>query len=429
MTSLRSPALRLAAVALSVGALSVGALSACVAPEPTPPELMCPDARTRVDLSAPLACDAATAIDPDAAVDLDSFRAIASAAVCDLSLRCEGNLGWLLAQSFCHPGFARYQGGPAEGLSYDAQGARACLTGLRDVASCRVALDVAFFCLEVSQGRSAGACARNDDCSYGEHCDAASGRCAPNAAGDTCPADGCGLGFGCFHGTCQRTTDCACELDADCESPDRCVEGVCRRNVEGEACTSGSCADGLRCGAAGVCVTAAQEGQPCRESSECARGRCSEDDVCVTAHHLGCGCASDAECPIDVSRCVAGACVARPMLGEACDPDGAPCFGSACYDGACGPIRDGDTCFRTSECVEGLTCSNDFSGPGRCGAPRAEGERCGPDLAGACGPGLDCTTGAAPVCAPPAEIGESCADRDCVSGAMCQDNRCVARTP
>ncbi|MGE0789160.1 MAG: hypothetical protein AB7S26_26035 [Sandaracinaceae bacterium] len=418
MTSRMAGWLGASAIALLTGALA----AACESSPPDPEPRTCPTSPPRVDLAGALACDAPSAIDLDAVVDLTSFRATASKAVCDWSLHCTADLGWALAQSFCHPGFAAQDGEAAASVPFDDVAARACLVALRDASSCQAALEIAFYCLEVSRGTTRVPCSDDTFCNDGERCEA--GVCTVVTEGAPCPRNGCGLGLVCWRGSCQRSTECACEADVDCGNSEQCFFGICRRGVEGESCIGTSCADGLIC-QTGRCVLAAQPGEACQVTQDCALGACVEG-VCLATHHLGCGCTSDLECPLDVSRCVDGTCVARPMLGDSCDPAGAPCFGSGCYDGTCDPIRDGDACSRSSECATGLSCSATYFRPGLCGAPRAEGARCGPTLAGACASGLACTVNG---CAAPAMVGESCADRPCVAGADCESDVCVGPSP
>jgi len=243
--------------------------------------------------------------------------------------------------------------------------------------------------------------------------------------GDAC-TDTCGPGLTCVEGRCRQMEGCGCEAHEECGPHARCLSGVCRRATEGEACGTDTCAEGLFCDESATpptCVAGASPGEPCDRGS-CAVGQC-DGGICRVQHHLGCGCEVDADCPWDVARCHEGVCVSRPMLGDACDPDGPPCFGAGCYDGICDRFRDGDgPCVGLDECADGLTCSAEPFEPGLCGPPRDELEPCGPELAGRCADGLHCSTSESSVCVPPSPVGFTCVDRPCVDGARCAGEVC-----
>lgn len=384
--------------------------------------LACPSTPPVEERSGAPACAPPTPVDPTAATDQARFRANASAAVCDWSLRC-GGLVAALSQSFCHPEFAAYRGGD---VPHDALAAERCLTALAAATSCPHALDIAFTCLAVSDGATGGACTESRDCgALWEVCDESEGRCRWLGEGEPCLGE-CGPGLSCIRGECRPSAGCECEHDLDCGFRMGCFEGACRRGLEGEACDPETCAEGLYCDETSRCARAAREGEACGDVP-CARGFCAGEDGCISKRHLGCACADDRECAFDVARCVEGVCVARPMRGSSCDVDGAPCFGSGCYDGQCEPFRDGDgPCGSTQDCATGLSCSGAGFVTGLCGSPRDEGEPCGTTLPGACRFGLTCTGSDTPVCTAPAEVGESCVDRPCVRGASCDGEICVA---
>ena len=222
-------------------------------------------------------------------------------------------------------------------------------------------------------------------------------------------------------------TGCTCAEDADCAAGLRCAEGACRPTVEGDRCDHYPCAAPLVCGPSGTCIRGPMPGDSCATDA-CSVGRCNADQVCVAAHHPGCDCASDDDCPYDVSRCVAGVCTLRPMLGEACDASGAPCFGSICDGGSCRLIGQGEgPCAYDSDCQSGLTCSATLTARGLCGTPRTAGEPCGPNLAGGCASALFCNQDSGS-CRPRGRVGESCANRPCVEGASCSldTHLCIA---
>lgn len=427
------PAMRRAGLVASVAC----AVGCCPTLTPLPPAPACVDGTPVADAGVPRACDAPTEVDPAAVTTRAELEAAASILVCDLSLRCPG--AWLLAQSFCHPGFAALhsrRAGVAPDAPYDAEAGRACLEALLAAPSCDHALADAFTCLELIDGRFGRTCETDAFCGGAERCDA--GRCVWRRAGDACavgcvPGGHCGLcgpGLFCDAGVCAPVAR-DCTRDDDCDPWLVCADGRCAGAGEGEACTSKVCGNGLVCPASGVCTSEVGPGETCCGFvGFCDVGVCLSG-ACAPVGHIGCPCSDDRECPWDVSQCIDGTCVARPMPGEPCATDGAQCFGSICADGACRGIHAGEgPCGHDLDCDPGLSCVQVPTG--HCARLLAENEACVPDALDAmCGSGLFCASaGSGSRCEPRAAIGEPCsATLPCVETVSCDPStlRCVAR--
>lgn len=331
------------------------ALAACHGPAP----LGTIDAACALDAgTAPLACDRPTPIDPAAVVDLASFRVIASAAVCDWSLRCE----WLLGpESFCHPSFAAREARLAGATPpFDLGLARTCVAQLAATSACNDAFAVALDCLAINDGSRTNLQASGDACS--------------NTCGGLSPFCACSFGLMCVAGHCAplQPRGAPCSDASPCQPSLACSDGTCDFP---HACSNVACGPVLEC-----------HGDP----AACVAPECGSDTPFT--HHVGCACASDFDCPADVAACVLGACTLRPFVGDACTLDGARCFGSACADGRCVPLRAGEGfCGADLDCASGLLCGDSFvSGSGICGPPLALGAMCGWGLPGRCSDGLVC---------------------------------------
>jgi hypothetical protein len=365
--------------------LMLGVLGCCpLSPAPVGP-------RCGPGADAGVQCSMAPVIVPAGELDPAQFRAVASALVCERALRC----GWLLAQSYCHPGFARLQAGSAD-RPIDARLARACVTALDEAPSCAAALAAAHVCLLVSEG-SIGATCEPGVCPAPDYV-CREGACALPGAGEMCT------------GTCEPPLVC---IDRRCWEPPALGAACVGATECGPwlSCIEGACAPDPVAGAGDCCTSEI----PC--PGVCDGGRCAP-----TAP-IGCGCVGDAGCPWDVSRCVEGICSLRPMLGDACTTTGPPCFGSACHDGACVLGREGDGCGGDRDCDTPLVC-----GPGcrtgliclsgTCGPLREAGEPCGAGLFGRCAPSLSCS--ARGLCEPALAAGARCGED--VLGICPQEN-------
>jgi hypothetical protein len=250
-------------------------------------------------------------------VDLESFRRVASALVCDRSLRC----GWgFTGDSFCAPRFAALEATRLPTASppapFDLALARTCVDQLLEVEDCGAAFDVALDCYSLNGGAWA---VDTQSRSW-------------STMGSTC-TDACDFGLACVAGICARAARVTEACGAvPCESGLACRGGVCAFAELGEACDVTECAPGAACvgvddgpgwfggrvvGPPFICVAAA-----------CAPAYWS--------HHVGCACATNADCPADVAVCFAGTCTLRPFADEPCIPGGPLCFASTCTAGTCG---------------------------------------------------------------------------------------------
>jgi hypothetical protein len=92
------------------------------------------------------------------------------------------------------------------------------------------------------------------------------------SSSDVCPA-----GYECSGGLCNRKPG-ACELDADCEGGQSCIEGWCGQRCDG-GCGSGTCS-------AGRCVATCATYADCETGNACWAGGCVPEYVLV-AHDGG----------------------------------------------------------------------------------------------------------------------------------------------
>ncbi len=197
--------------------------------------------------------------------------------------------------------------------------------------------------------------------------------------------------------------------DADCDALFDCVPSVGTLS-EGEACL-----DGRQCGRASN--GRPMQCQDCRcarppsEGEDCADARCDEElgmlcirfddgDRCVSYRLAAVGEACDASAAVlceEGAWCVEGACVRRPRRGEACEPDGAPCFivsASRTWASACAPgddgghrchdpldavvVAGGEPCVRGDSCGGGGSCPASGVCPTTCGFVEDRLYQCGP---------------------------------------------------
>lgn len=216
-----------------------------------------------------------------------------------------------------------------------------------------------------------------DPCTASE-CDAESGECVANVAGDGVE---CGdAGELCCGGACVDTatsTEHCSACGTACASNESCTSAVC------------DCSEGFdRCG--GECVSL---------TSPAHCGRCDNTCTGATPACLGatCGaCATAADCPpddrhpctADTPTCVDGACVYEILPGAclidgACFPEGGRDRDNSCH--TCDPARsqdqwsdrDGETCDDGVFCTTGTMC---------------DGTVCTGATPLDCDDGLDCTT-------------------------------------
>lgn len=233
----------------------------------------------------------------------------------------------------------------------------------------------------------------------------------------------------------------------------------------GRACGEAICADGLRCGSEGKCVTPRDVDAPCTGPTDCAThlvcdvdhcaaprvtdaGKacsgdtdCGGDTACLASARKVCkapalndACRFDEDCPAN-AYCATdasgenGLCKTAPAATEAC-VNGVVCgTGLACKDGVCGPKPGlGAPCAEGPSgpvvCADGLACV-DFT----CAEPPTEGETCALGAPN-CADGLGCAfEGENNVCRAKLDAGGACQnDLVCKPGTFCNFavNQCMA---
>lgn len=232
-------------------------------------------------------------------------------------------------------------------------------------------------------------------------CNVADGQCSyPATAGEPSCNDGvsCTEGDVCSNGACAGTP-VVCNDGNGCTT-EACVEGVGCVPVavpDGTGCDDGlACTDGETC-TAGVCTgSGCDDGNPCTidacdEQGGCqpsepadAGAACDDDDVCTVRDACdGAGqCAAGA--PLDCddgNECTLDGCQSLVGCVGVAAPQGTPCTGGTCSDGACVP--------------GGGEGGGGGSAPGTGGeAPGTGGEAPGSGGEGPAGPGA--TTGSGP---------------------------------
>lgn len=300
----------------AIAMLAAGLVSGCNwlgVHRPPPRDAACPVADAGLD-AGPLACDGPTPIDPSAVVDPASFRAQASAAVCDWSLRC----GWgVFGDSFCHPAFAALDAAQVEAREpFVLASARTCVSQLAAASDCYVASEIAVDCYFLNAGlplAAPGATAVGDGCSTA-----------------------CAFGLACFAGRCfvGAAPGAPCSASIPCQPGLTCRAGRCDLAGLSEDCFATECAPELECRGApgsGISFWPLPEQPPFR----CVRPPCDRAPARALPHHIGCACTTDAECPAEVAGCIAGVCTLRPAAGDACGLGRLTCLGSTCTDHVC----------------------------------------------------------------------------------------------
>jgi len=358
------------------------------------------------DLAPVAACARPTDIHPERVVDLPSFRAEASAAVCNWSLRCPWGV-WG-TQSFCHPEFAALYASRHAGLAaFDPSLATTCVAQLTTAADCDTAVRIANDCLDLDVGTVRAYLGEGRPCPMGS---------CPEGPGGVCPCD---FELACAGGVCVRTV----AAGAGCDGSHPCSAGL--------ACRSGTCAYaqlGEDCSRLGALS--------CAPDAVCGAGGCVMADACnafrSTERPIDCNCVSDDGCPSDVSQCIGGVCTLRPFVGDACAANGATCYGSRCEAGRCIPFGLGEgPCGADGDCQPGLMCGErDIGNIGTCITPFALGGPCRAETD--CEPGLVCSATSVldrGTCIHPFGLGEGpCgADTQCQPGLVCRNPAGAAR--
>ncbi|MBT9560415.1 MAG: hypothetical protein IV100_30600 [Myxococcales bacterium] len=243
------------------------------------------------------------------------------------------------------------------------------------------------------------------------------GTCAPGPAlplddGNPCTQDLCVKGV-IEH---KPLTQGQCDDGIECTTDDHCSLGTC---VGGPpvTCLVPECAGSASCVPGQGCVPVwLPSGAVCEGESPCASAfACNEEHQCVPT--VGKICDDGNACTVDGCDPVTGACTTAPTAIDcsvpapcrlaqcnpatgACDavaPNGTPCDGGTCNDGACtcAPSCNGKECGddgcggSCGGCTAGATCTD-----GQCDCvPSCDGNECGDDgCGGSCGSCLDGTT-------------------------------------
>ncbi len=319
--------------------------------------------------------------------DPEAFLDAAAPILCDYALRCESPNDTFGVGLFCHPEAIDAFGGTLAfdqpNMIYDADFAGDCLDAIeRSIETCSA--PTAEICNLVFRGTQTDGepCDNDEQCEPGLYCagDTFSGMCAgtcsPTAeVAESCLEAPCAEGLGCDEtNTCVPLSPAGefCVADRDCLEELRCDEVAeeCYppSDAEGRPCDPSAsfdeCPAPTDCGPEGVCVRY-ELGQLAGPGESCSPGEC------VTLH-----------------VCADGTCEPLPVVGQSCD-EVRQCLTGACADGTCALLADGETCF----------------GDEQCASDRCESE----------------------VCVARAPIGGACTfDSDCVEGAACSGDVCVA---
>jgi len=249
---------------------------------------------------------------------------------------------------------------------------------------------------------NAASCDDGNACTTGDTC--AAGRCVGGPAPDCddanpCTADRCTPRTGCVH----VNTAGRCDDANACTTADRCVGGRCVGGRPLDCDDRDRCTDD-GCDPEAGCLHTSNDA-PCNDGDACTTGDRCADGRCVGGAPPACD---------DGNACTDDGCT--PAKGCTHTPNAAPCDdGSAC--------TTGDTCAR-GKCAGGARVSCDDGNP--CTDDACE-RAAGCTHAGnrrACDDGNACTRG------------DTCADGQCVSGALlacddrnpCTDDSCAPAT-
>ncbi len=195
----------------------------------------------------------------------------------------------------------------------------------------------------------------------------------------------------------------------DCERPRGAVtQALCPAWFTSDVAIGGDCSFPVCAGGQGVCVAGScvarpVVGQPCAQGSVCAAGLLCIADQCADPVAAGGACAIDDACAPPL-RCVAGACAALNDVGGEC-ADAAGCeLGLVCTADACA-TRPAGACGDDAPCGNLNLCAT----PRRCESRGEAGASCAEDAA--CVNGLRCDAGS---CIVNPGLGEPCAN-----GVLC----------
>ena len=238
-------------------------------------------------------------------------------------------------------------------VKYDGDSARVCLDAI--TADCadlvepdgcgdmfRGTVAAGGVCVIAAECADRGRCLKPGTCTAACCAGTCEAVAAPVAIGGACDfpsstPNPCIEGAFCFEGACtaRRSVGAACQ-----SAPDECVEpAVCLRYPDGssQTCTVISSESGA------ACVPGANFG--CGRADETCDATTSR---CTKLAALGAACQTNEDC-VGYAYCdaAAGACKARPTLGQACDAisAGVYCAGSLiCPNGVCVEPAPGAVC-------------------------------------------------------------------------------------
>jgi hypothetical protein len=304
-----------------------------------------------------------------AEVSFADYRMRLVAAYCKLAVACEEmpDEATCLATIQLQPGYVATLQQDIDGAKtkFDGNAAARCLAAIEGLPSCKKSgLGATAAVLdEGCAGLFTGTVAVGGACFFGEEC--ASGLCQPTDVA-------CSPRKQCCAGTCANVPppipaggDCSMPMaNQSCATGSTCRGGLngqtntCMSPVatEGAACTNvGGCRYPLFCdvasvpGATGTCKRPAATGETCnpQASQSCDDGRdvcLAETMKCTPKVAVGTACTPN-NC-VGWAVCLNATCVARPKVGEGCDPTfGAQCLGgSVCTVLSCTITPAGDAC-------------------------------------------------------------------------------------
>ena len=235
-------------------------------------------------------------------------------------------------------------------------------------------------------------CSDDDTCTVADTC--IDGECVPGKAvncddKNACTADSCDKQTGsCVH---AKNSGNSCNDGDLCTSSDVCNAGKCAGTPvdcnDSNVCTNDTCVGTSGCDHTPL-ATGCDDGNACTLADKCSDGACISGSAKV--------CGDSNPCTADSCDLVSGACVNKPLNGQACDDGNACTTPDACAKDVCtgaGVVCDDsnsctlDTCDTTKGCIYTT-------------------------IEGACSDGNACT------------LGDTCKSNFCVPGSAksCEDN-------
>src|ERR1019366_5284331 len=312
-------------------------------------------------------------------------------------------------------------------------------------------------------------CGTTGACKSGAYADWDKGKnCAPAACAtntSATPASACdGAGkcvtpnnIDCGNYICSvanKACNGSCKTDADCNSPNSCVNGSCGRRSNGAACSggdqcsSGFCTEGVCCDSA--CADASTGGlcKSCKVSgnvgkcSNVASGQSDPKQRCAASNPSAGDCSNDGTCNgngacrpwLTTMGCRNASCTGHTLTAAAnCDGAG-HCPASTTSD--CGPFpcnSGSASCLTT--CTSDANCFNEtcLKTTNRCGNKLANGQDCQANsdcVNNVCTEGVCCNTacgGACQSCAVSSKVG-TCSNI-AANGTPRDNTTCAANPP